>query len=92
MQRIFGQFNAEPVALTANQPKLLTGVAATRPAYRLTVIVKNTSGATLYLGGPGLTAANGYPVDAANILTVDAADGLYGLSVAGGTVNILEGF
>lgn len=93
MRTILGAFHAQTLTLTAATATHLVGSGATRPADgRKSLVVKNTSGAVLYIGGPGVTAANGYPLNAGEAFPADSVGGLYALSAAGGTVNILEGF
>lgn len=91
--RILGQFNSERVALGAATATLLNGVTATRPAFqRGLLVINNTTAATVFIGGSNVNDTNGLPVAAAGSLTVEAADGVYAYSVAGGNIQILEGF
>jgi hypothetical protein len=93
MNHVMGTFHGSQLALPAAQATLLTGTPAGRPNLpRLTVFVTNNSGAVLYLGNATATATTGFPVANGVTVTVDAADGLYGFSTAGGSVGLLEGF
>lgn len=91
-ERVLGAFNAEKLTAGAATAVKLDGVSANRPSPRLSITVQNTSGATLYLGGATVTDTTGYPLASGATFNADCAGGLYGYSVAGGTVNILEGF
>lgn len=87
MTRVTGLQTATKLTLAANTPTALG--AANTAAPRLSITVKPVG--AIFLGGANVTAANGYPLGAGETLTLDCSGGLYGLSVAGGDVNILEG-
>ncbi|WP_156372748.1 hypothetical protein [Deinococcus sp. Leaf326] len=93
MNHVISRTHGSRVTLPAATPTRLIGTGADRPpSTRLTVFVNNTSGAPLFLGGPGANASTGYTLAAGATLTLDAADGLWGYSTAGGGVDLLEGF
>lgn len=52
-------------------PTLLTG---TDLAHRLSFAIRNTGTVTIYLGGPTVTTATGYPLDASQSLSIDLRD------------------
>lgn len=89
MIRVTGVQTATKLTLTANTATPLSLAALPYP--RTTVTIKNSTGAVLYVGGAGVTAAQGFPLAADERLTMDSGGGLYGLSVAGGDVHLLEG-
>lgn len=93
MRTILGAFHAQTLTLTAATATHLIGSGATRPTDgRKSLVVKNTSGAVLYIGGPGVNAMDGYELAAGEAFPADSVGGLYAFSTAGGPVQILEGF
>lgn len=93
MEHVIGRTHGSQLALTAATATRLIGTGTDRPiSPRLTVFVNNTSGAALFLGGPSVNASTGFTLASGATFTLDAADGLWGFSTAGGTVGLLEGF
>lgn len=90
MRTLLVKFHSEAVALTAGVPKVLNGTGTDRPDPRKSLTLSSPT--ALFLGGPDVSAANGIPWPANAPLSLDCTDGLYAFSVAGTTVNILEGF
>lgn len=62
--------------------------AATDPLAAGAVLVKNAGGASIYLGGPTVTAATGTELASGEIITLDLRwdDKLYGITAAGTVV------
>lgn len=84
--------NAE-VANVGTTAVRLDGVAATRPRDARKTLLVGGGSATVYLGGPGVTAATGFPLAAGTTISFDATDGaVWAVAAAAATVNILEGF
>lgn len=93
MRTILGAFWAQKLALPAGTATPLVGSGDGRPTdARKSLVLKNATGNVLYIGGSNVDAANGYPLDSGEVFPADSVGGLYGFSVAGGNVSLLEGF
>ena len=93
MRTILGRLHAETVTV-GTTATVLDGDDTTRPTSpRLTVLIANTSGASIFLGGPAVTTTTGYALIAGAEVTFDATNGaIYAVAAAATDVKLLEGF
>lgn len=77
-----------------NATKTLTAGAAsvifTANTLRKVGMARNTLGETIYLGPAGVDASTGFPWAVGEVLSYKNTAALYGYTVGGGTLNILE--